>query len=174
MAKAGRKRKPDTRGPLQRVLDNAKIEKDQSFLDVITPEMAAKGCYSAENRGRRYFRVAHLDRLHKAGKLTYEQYSAGDWYRTQWHAGRYDSTRTADWTRVRGENVVQFSLPTAAQQARDNWRAARSVIPSRLVGLLDRFVLHDHWPKAHHRALARSLADLHEALDILARHLRFV
>jgi hypothetical protein len=172
VAKGRNRVKVDRRGPLQRVLDNAVTEEEQSYLDVITPEMSARGDYGAENKGRRYFRLRHLDRLHRAGRLTYEQHAAGDWYRTQWEAGRYDSSRTADWTRVRGENVVQFTLPTKAQQARDNWRSARSIIPVHLVGFADRFLLQDNWPKVHHRAMAHNLTDLRKVLDSLARHLR--
>lgn len=172
MAKIRSRAKVDRRGPLQRAYDNAQTEQTQSYIDVITPEMGRKGVYSAEHKGRRYFRTTHLDRLHKAKKLTYEQHQAGDWYRTQWEAGRYDSTRCADWTRVRGENVVQFTMPTKAQEARDKWRRARMMIPSHMLGFVDRFLLHDHWPKVHHRSLARSLADLRNALDSLAAYLR--
>ncbi len=169
----GRRAKIDNRGPLQRALDNIAIEDAQSYLDVITPEMAAKGVYSAENKGRRYFRLRHLDRLHKAGKLTYEQHQAGDWYRTQWEAGRYDAARTADWTRVRGQNVVQFILPTNAQQARDNWRAARSLIPRQIVGFMDRFLLHDHWPTVRqHKDRGSNMVTLTTGLNLLASYLR--
>jgi hypothetical protein len=148
------------------------VEEAQSYLDVITPEMLARGDYAAEKRGRRYYRLSHLDRLRRNEKLTYEQHQAGVWYRAQWDAGQYDKPRTSDYTRVRGENVVQFTLPTNAQQARNNWRTARSAIPGHLVGLADRLILRNEWPKVHHRTLARSLADLRDALDSLARHLR--
>lgn len=167
------RKKHDNRGPLQRALDNDRVANDQSYLDVITPEMAAKGCYSAENKGRRYFRTQHLDRLHKAGKLTYEQYEAGKIYRNLYDAGRYDSTRTADWTRVRGENVVTFTLPTSAQDSRDRWHVARKEVPIKLVGFLDRLVLRDEWPQSRQqRVRASYLTTLRNGLDVLVYHFR--
>lgn len=50
MAKAGRKKKIDLRGPLQRILDAAKVANDQEELNVITPEQRAKGTYQGERR----------------------------------------------------------------------------------------------------------------------------
>lgn len=167
------RKKQDKRGPLQRSLDNERVANDQSYLDVITPEMAAKGCYNAESKGRRYFRTQHLDRLHRAGKLTYEQYEAGKMYRDLYEAGRYDSTRTADWTRVRGENVVTFTLPTSAQDSRDRWRDARKEVPIKLVGFLDRLVLRDDWPQSRQqRDRASYLTTLRNGLDVLVYHFR--
>lgn len=171
MARAKTKR--DTRGPLQRALDNIGIEEAQGFLDVITPEMARRGDYSAIAGGRRYYRLSHLDRLYRAKKLTHDQHEAGNWYRTQWDAGQYDSSRTADWTRMRGENVVSFTLPTRAQDARDRWREARSIFPARMVGFMDRFLLHDDWPRFYqHRDRSSNLATLRQGLDMLATYLR--
>lgn len=45
-----KKHKPDTRGPLQRILDGSRVANDQSVIDVITPEMKAKGTYQGERR----------------------------------------------------------------------------------------------------------------------------
>lgn len=50
MAKAGRKPKRDTRGPLQRAVDADQARAEQSNLDVITPEQRAKGTYVGERR----------------------------------------------------------------------------------------------------------------------------
>jgi len=47
---AKRKTKPDTRGPLQRVIDREAVANDQSNISVITPEMRAKGTYQGERR----------------------------------------------------------------------------------------------------------------------------
>ena len=35
------------KGPLQRRLDNEQIEKDQSFIDVLTPQQRASGEYAS-------------------------------------------------------------------------------------------------------------------------------
>jgi len=172
VSKAKRKAKADNRGPLQRLHDNEQVQRDQSYLSVITPEMDAKGCYSAESRGRRYFRLRNLDRLHRNGKLTYEQHQAGAWYRDQWEMGRYDSTRTMDLTRTeRGSGAVGFS--ERIQDARDRWREARKQIPMRLVGFADRFLLHDEWPNPlQQRHRESNLSQLKEALNVLVVHLR--
>ena len=101
------KRKVDNRTPFQRMLDNERVANDQSYLDVLTPEQAASGLYDASNegKGRRYFRTSHLDRLHKNGKLTYEQREAGEWYRTQYAKCRYDSVKIANY----GEAIAGMS-----------------------------------------------------------------
>lgn len=166
--------KKDNRGPLQRSLDNERVAGEQSFLDVLTPEQIASGDYANENGGRRYFRLRHLDRLHKNGKLTYEQHQAGAHYRELYDLGRYDSTRTADLTRIRGENVVHFTLPTKAQDARDQWHAARKEIQARYVGIADAFLIRDKWPKLHHRRQATHLTAIRCALDTLAAHFRYI
>ena len=160
----------DTRGPLQRTIDNEAVARDQSYLDVITPEQAASGQYANHNGGRRYFRLTHLDRLHRNGKLTYEQHQAGTHYRSLFELGRYDTPRTMDLDRIRGNNVVSFHLPSRQQQARDMWRDARQQLHD--TGFADRFLLRDHWPpmRQHHRQ--RALSTLRNILDTLAHHFR--
>lgn len=71
MAKAGRKKRIDTRGPLQRALDAEETERQQSELDVITPEMRAKGTY----HGLRTIVNNHdpVERWKAAGKLSQPQ-----------------------------------------------------------------------------------------------------
>lgn len=168
------KKKQDNRGPLQRAMDNERVANDQSFIDVLTPEQLASGDYEAKDKGRRYYRLQHIDRLHKNGRLTYEQHQAAAMYRDLYDAGRYDAPRTQDWTRVRGENVVNFTMPTKQQDARDRFNDARKEIPRKLVGFVDRLLLRNEWPKVHHRAAARNLTDLRNALDTLAAHFRFI
>lgn len=48
MAKA--KRKHDTRGPLQRHIDNQSLAQQQADLDIITPQQRAKGTYAGDGR----------------------------------------------------------------------------------------------------------------------------
>lgn len=178
----GRAARRDMRGPLQRAYDNERAANDQSELDVLTPEQRASGLYAsgfdekgkAQSGGRRYFRLAHIDRLHRNGKLTYEQHQAGEHYRNLWDMGRYDAPKTMNLDPLRGSNIVQFTLPTRAQDARDLWRLARREIQMRDVGFADRLLLHDQWPKVHHRASLRNLTTLRNVLDTLAVHFRFV
>lgn len=179
------KNRIDNRGLLQRLYDDGIVANDQEHLNVLpsaqlTMRVDVSAGYGPERRlyapvdkGRRYFRLQHLDRLHRNGKLTYEQHAAGAWYRARWDAGRYDQPRTADYTKVRGENVVTFDLPVNAQQARDQWHAARSAISKNLVGMVDQLVIRDHWPRAnHHHGRKSNLAILIEGLNELALHLK--
>ena len=43
-------RKQDTRGPLQRMHDNQRLDEEQSALNVLTPEQRAKGTYEGGQR----------------------------------------------------------------------------------------------------------------------------
>lgn len=178
----GRVAKRDVRGPLQRAYDNERAANDQAALDVLTPEQRASGLYAsgfdekgkAQTGGRRYFRLAHIDRLHRNGKLTYEQHQAGAHYRNLWDMGRYDAPKTMNLDPLRGSNIVQFSLPTKAQEARDLWRLARREIQSRDVGFADRLLLHDQWPPQSTKQRDRCMKTLRNVLDTLAVHFRFV
>lgn len=161
-------------GPIARYEQKLQVEDDQSRFDVITPEMAAKGCYQAENKGRRYFKLQHLDRLHKNGKLSHEQHQAGTWYRDQFDRGKYDSPKTQDFTRPRGDNVVDLAPHSSQQIARDNWRAARTHWPRDMIGFMDGFLLRDQYPSIRHKASLRRLADIQRALDAMAKHLRLI
>lgn len=183
---AKRKTKPDTRGPLQRVVDREEVAAYQGEINVLTEAQLSASVdggegygpelrlYAPEGRGRRYSRLQHLDRLKRNNKLTHEQFAAGDWYRSRYEAGRYDAARTQDWTRVRGENVVDFTLPVNAQHARDQWRMARRCWPTDMIGFMDAFLLRDQYPKRHHRAAARQISDIRRALDAMAKYLRIV
>lgn len=69
-------RKQDTRGPLQRMHDNARLDDEQSALDVLTPEQRAKGIYegtgaSIVNRGG-----TPVERWRNAKRLSDTQYLA--------------------------------------------------------------------------------------------------
>lgn len=167
------KKKQDNRGPLQRAMDNERVANDQSFLDVLTPEQLASGDYAtADNRGRRYFRTSHLDRLHKNGKLTYEQQQAGEWYRTQYAKCRYDSVKISKYGEAIS-GVPAFDVEERKQDARDLFRVARAEIPRELVGFMDRFLLHDRWPQSRHQSARKGyLADVRRGLDELVRFLR--
>ena len=67
----GKKAKIDTRGPLQRLHDGTRTAAEQSELDVITPEMRAKGTYI----GLRTIVNNHdpVERWKAAGKLSQAQ-----------------------------------------------------------------------------------------------------
>lgn len=173
MARRGAQRK-EPLGAIAQYERNLSVESEQSKIDVITPEMAAKGCYQAENKGRRYFKLQHLDRLHKNGKLSHEQHQAGTWYRDQFDRGKYDSPKTQDFTRPRGDNVVDLAPHSSQQLARDNWRSARTYWPRDMIGFMDGFLLRDQYPSMRHKASLRRIADIQRALDAMARHLKLI
>lgn len=144
-------------------------EREAQVLDVYGKERAV---FAAENKGRRFYRLQHLDRLHKNQKLTYEQHQAGKWYRDRWEAGQYDRPASTDYSRPRGESIGDFTPLDRQQRARDEWRRARCEWPKDMVGFMDRFLLRDHFPRLHHRAAARQLSDIRRALDAMAKYLR--
>lgn len=173
------KHKPDTRGPLQRLIDKQVAANDQSKLLVLTPEQLASGDYdtmSGAKSGQRYFRTSHLDRLHRNGKLTWEQRQAGDWYRTKWAESRYDAVRTPNWEQeVWCSGASEIALYDASMAAREAFRRARGEIPADLVGFMDRLLLKDEWPQARQQRARNSyLTMTRNGLDALCRHLRYV
>jgi hypothetical protein len=122
-----------------------------------------------EQNGR-LFKVRHLDRLHKAGKLSETQYAAGVWYRDQHDRCRYDRVRIMDPNRIVA-GVVMGSADWQ-EMARDRFRTARAALPREMIGFVDRLVLHNRWPKMHQRERFRTIERLGAALDDLAIHIQ--
>lgn len=175
MGRSSKARKVDNRGPLQRAYDAEKVDEEQSHLDVLTPEQRLKDIYAAERedgKGRRYFRLQQLDRLHRNGKLTYEQHQAGKWYRDEWDRARFDAPQISTYGERITSNVITMTSADYRQDARDRWRSARMEWPRDMIGFMDAFLLRDRFPRLHHRAAARQLSDVRRALDAMARHLR--
>jgi hypothetical protein len=112
----------------------------------------------------RSFKSWHLDRLHKAGVFDDLQYAAGVWYRQMHERGRYESPKTSNYDSV-GGGGAGVHITDATQFARDRWRAARTAIPSDMVGFMDRFLLRNGWPKMHHRQKFRTVARIKDALE---------
>jgi len=159
----------------------------QDRLDA-TPERLSKGDYSefvnpAEidpneqqiSRVRR-FRIAHLDRLHRAGKLSLVQWYAGDWYRNTHHKCAFGAKVTGSYGERSTGGVQEAGLPrTEAQwRARQMFRQAREQWPQAMREHMDRFLLEDIYPKLSHRARDRDIAQMRNALDRLAMYLRMV
>lgn len=126
----------------------------------------------------RRFASAHLDRLHKNGRINWVQWYAGDWYRQTHQRARYASAGVGAYGERTSapENPVSFGygLPRqeAAVQARCRLRSARAQFPQHMIGFMDRFLIHDSLPKYGGRAAARSLTEIRNALDQLAGYLR--
>lgn len=150
-----------------------------------TPERLAKGdasefvnpaiIDSSEQpigRARRFFRESRLDRWHKAGVITQRQYTAGDEYRTL-HMRAVSVPRVvASYGERTSAGETDYGLArTAAQaRARSRWRAARDNVPPRLLGVLERLLIHDALPRYRGRAQMQVITDARQGLDALAHH----
>lgn len=158
-------------------------------LDTPTPEQIARGSFQRDyvmddnglkamayrNTGGevagRTFKMWHLDRLHKAGVFSRDQYLAGRWYRDTHEAARYDNPSSSKLFRIEGSVTGGSDVVDAIQWRRDKWRAARQTIPLNMVGFIDAMLLHNKWPRMHHRQRFRTLEQVKEALDCIASFL---
>lgn len=151
-----------------------------------TPERLAKGDYSemvetkevgqsARAVQTRRFTSTKLDRLHRSGALTWVQHFAGDWYRTKAEESKCDPSVVSGYGQGVGGSVKFYAfLPRSVSQmdARDQLRAARQNWPVGMEGFMDRLLIHDAMPKYGGRAAMRNLADIRNALDVMAQWLR--
>jgi len=107
MGKA-RKKKQDTRGPLQRILDADLVANDQSVLAVITDEQRAKGTYQGERRI-----VNHHDpvmRWRASGRLSDSQQRSIDHVRRLWELAGLQQRVTATYeARSSGGSSVEHN-----------------------------------------------------------------
>lgn len=158
-----------------------------SATDVIdaTPERLAKGDDSAfinpaeidSNQPiglTRRFKSSHLDRLYKNERLTWVQWYAGDWYRSEYHRGRFGTAIVSSYGEraTGGENSYGLPRTEAQLRARKNIMAARKQWPASMSGFMDRLLIHDELPKYGRRAQIRTVAEIKGALDILATWLK--
>ncbi len=126
----------------------------------------------------RQFRAPHLDRLYRAGALTWVQHYAGNWYRETHERCRFSLSIVASYGERTGAGeppgTFGVGLPRAEAQlrARKQLAGAREQWPQAMRGFMDRLILHDAMPRYGGRAAARNLTDIRNALDILAAHLR--
>lgn len=132
-----------------------------------------------ERQGRaRQFRATHLDRLHRAGALTYTQWYAGDHYRQTHARCHFALSVVAAYGERSGAaehpGAFGFGLPRqeAQARARDAMRLMRSQIPTHLQGFMDRLLIHDSMPRYAGRAAMRNTAEIRKGLDALAHYLR--
>lgn len=91
----------DERGPLQRAVDAEKLAKQQSILDVITPEQAAKGEYApVTGVGRRYFHSTTLDKWFREGGVGFDHGAqlAVEWCQRRWEARGYIGKLSANYS----------------------------------------------------------------------------
>ena len=173
MARAGRaKRKTRLRG-----LSAANVD--------ATPERIAKGesefvnpaeiDSSEQAIGRvRRFRASKLDRLHKAGRLTWIQWYAGDCYRNAHHRARFGLALVASYGErtTGGENSYGLPRTEAQLRARRFVMDARAQWPQSMQGFMDRLLIHDDLPRYGGRNAIRKMTEIRNALDVLAGWMR--
>jgi hypothetical protein len=135
--------------------------------------------HAGERQGRaRKFRAAHLDRLHRAGSLTWVQWYAGDCYRNAHHRCQFPLSVVASYGErtSAGEHpgAFGFGLPRQEAQvrARQQLAAMRGQLDRHMIGFMDRFLIHDTMPRYGGRAAMRNMAEIRNALDRLAQYLR--
>lgn len=123
----------------------------------------------------RRFRSTHLDRLHKNGKLTFPQWSAGEWYRDMYAAGHPPLRVTAKYGEhvPGGEPDYGLARTDAQSKARDAWKAARAQWSREQQGFMDRLLLRDELPRYGGRRAMQSITFIRNALDEMAGYLRY-
>ena len=164
----------------------AKEPRDKGVLLDATPERLAKEPDAEiievrDDRNRagtvivRRFRSTHLDRLHKNGRLTLAQWTAGDWYRNKYEEGHPPLRVTAKY----GEHVPggepDYGLARNAAQlrARDDWKKAREQWSREQQGYMDRLLIRDELPRYGGRRAMQNMTFIRHALDDLASYLRY-
>lgn len=126
--KAGRK-KIDNRGPLQRALDAERIDREQSELDVITPEQRAKGTYI----GLRTIVNNHdpVERWKAAGKLSQPQQVVIEMVQRLWNLAGLQQRVTASY----GERMpasASYELSALNEiEAREDLHRIQDYVPAK-------------------------------------------
>lgn len=125
----------------------------------------------------RRFKSSRLDRLYnpnhdkkRPSALTHRQWAAGDWYRNQWARCRFSLSVVSSYGERSFGGEINYGLPrTEAQlRARKLFMEARAHFPSKTLGFMERFLLHDDLPRYGGNQYYRSLNDIRFALDRLA------
>lgn len=160
---------------------------DDKMIDA-TPERLAKepsevvDTFRADGdtvlRKARRFRKPHLDRWHGAGMLTQRQWAAGDAYRTTHERCQMRVSVVASY----GERInaaanpgdFGYGLPLLNRQAeaRREMRELRQQWDRHAQGVMDAFLLHDHFPRYGGKKHKDMVTTIRECLDKMALYLR--
>lgn len=163
----------------------------RDYIDA-TPERIAKGDSAFINPAEidsseqpigltRRFQSSHLDRLYRPNAdknrpspLTYRQWYAGDWYRNQHARCSFSLALIASYGERTSAGEPNYGLPRSEAQlrARSLFRMARLQFPQDMVGFMDRFLLHDGFPRFGGRQAMKNLDQIRDALDRLADWLK--
>lgn len=122
----------------------------------------------------RRFRSTHLDRLHKNGKLSLQQWQAGEWYRNKHDEGHPAPRVTAQYGHHVPGGEPSYGLARTEYQlrCRQDWLAARACWSREQQGFMDRFLVRDELPRYGGRKAMRNIAFIRDALDEMALYLR--
>lgn len=195
---AGRSNQPVTsRGPLQRSYDadrgrvvevDGVASYDDKGRSAPTPERIRQmdsdetldhpnpaEIDSAEQpigRVPRFRRVPHLDRWHKAKIITQRQWWAGDAYRRLYEGMQNLPRVVASYGERTSAGEPDYGLARTDAQARRrvSFRAARSMLPLDVMGLIERLLLRNDLPEYRGRKQMSAIADARRGLDALADH----
>lgn len=128
----------------------------------------------------RRFVSTHLDRLHRAGRITWPQWYAGNWYRETHARCKFSMAVVSAY----GERTMAaanphdfgYGLPRqeAAVRARTDMAKARQQFSMEMRGFMDRLLIRDAMPKYGGRSAMRNLSQIRAALDTLAEYLRVI
>lgn len=135
-----RAKKIDTRGPIQRLHDNERTAAEQSELDVITPEMRAKGTYS----GLRTIVNNHdpVERWKAANKLTQSQQVVIEMCQRLWRLAGLSQRVTASY----GERMpasVSYELRALTEiEAREDLHRIQGYVPAQYWAVFENCVRH--------------------------------
>ena len=128
MAKS--KRRIDNRGPMQKVVDAARIAEEQSQLDIITPEQRAKGTYCGDkritNRGG-----TPIMRWIAAGKISETQGLAISLCMKLWAITGLEQRTTASYGERIGGGGGSDSRSELEIDARDDLHRIKDYIPDK-------------------------------------------
>lgn len=139
MAGRGNKarKRVDTRGPLQRLHDDERVANDQTLIDVITPEMRAKGTYTGQ-RSTIVNNHDPVERWKAAQKLTQSQQVVIEMCQRLWNLAGLQQRVTASY----GERMpasVSYELRAINEiEARDDLHRIQDYVPMQYWSIFER------------------------------------
>ncbi|WP_148648334.1 hypothetical protein [Sphingobium cupriresistens] len=155
--------------PMDATPERLAKEPDASMIEVKDEKNAAGSIVV------RRFRSTHLDRLHKNGKLTLQQWQAGEWYRNKHDEGHPSPRVTAQYGHHVPGGEPSYGLARTEYQlrCRQDWLAARSCWTRDQQGFMDRFLVRDELPRYGGRKAMRNIAFIRDALEEMRDYLRY-
>jgi hypothetical protein len=121
---------------------------------------------------RRFRKTPHLDRWHNNGVITQRQWWAGDAYR-RLYEGMQNLPRVVSSYGERttgGEPDYGLARTDAQARRRVSFRAARSMLPLDVLGLVDKLLLRNDLPEYRGRKQMHAIEEARRGLDALATH----